>query len=1085
MKRFKYLTLAALVAFAACDEGEPIAPATGTVSGVVTIEGTGASGVTVELSSGQTATTDASGAYSFTDVSTGAYTVSISNLPSDATFSSTSQGATISSAGQVVTVNFDGDFVRTSAILGSVAAGGSGLEGVTVSIGGGNTTTTDVNGQYAFTGLRAGDYTVSISGFDAVQYTFAETSKDVTVGTGESQSVPFQGTLAANAVISGSLFIDENPDDGIYSTASEEKLAVEGITVTATDGTIPVFDTTTTDANGDFQFTDLPAGFYSVEIDPNDPGIPGNLAFAGSSSAQNVDLNAGESESVFWGYQITQQAIEAAAFYGVDGVNPGVAPRSGVAVRLFARESHATAGTPVLASDTTMADGTVTFRFDRSADTGPGGMRDGILFAEVRPATLPADHRLNGEQLIEIRYEDKDSLSMAQDTFDVRALAFDSEMTLMDLRGNPLENWVAQLFTDTTAAAVDGTMTDEDGVASFSGSVAAQNQLPVTYFVRTRPGGQPAGLPFESSVIAGDDGMVANSRYLRFDFDGVTPIESAIDAGMDEVTFLAQEVVARIHHEQDDSTGLPTFTGGDDFDAVDVITEVQLYLLDEDGERSDTTWTNDPGPINPAASGLASFTGTEIVPNGSFELAVRKTNPNQRYAFVSDSTVQFELIGDVTSDSIANVSGNAGFSTFAYKFDSNTLQGTISSVTGDPVAGLPVRIEPADGFVEPLFTDTILTTKAAGNYKLENLRDGSYVLSVADSSNASGPVWSFFDTLTTSTNPSSGTADNDTERLAMRTVVGPGPVNGETSIARFESVRMNTSIRGVVVNDIDDDNTTIDPGEAFAGVTIELIEDEDGDGVIDSGESVAMTATTDASGAYTFSPLREGMDWIVRAVSPADRLVLRSLSATGVSTSITGTLTTGGAAGTGAMLNQNMTSQVGNIDPPAQGDELPRWSYSSTEATMDMGGAGAGPNAMAGALTTRPAHFIGLYRNGAFRMTVQDDSDDPVEGVTVTLTLCSMHAPVPTNPVGNASGCDTPQSGGSPYIITGASNAIGLAEFEGLLEGVWQATVAGGGVGFGTNAGLDGTATNGDETIMFAIEGSADVETVDDYEVNP
>ncbi len=48
MKRFKYMTLAALVAFAACDEATEVVvppPVTGTISGVVTIEGVGASGM--------------------------------------------------------------------------------------------------------------------------------------------------------------------------------------------------------------------------------------------------------------------------------------------------------------------------------------------------------------------------------------------------------------------------------------------------------------------------------------------------------------------------------------------------------------------------------------------------------------------------------------------------------------------------------------------------------------------------------------------------------------------------------------------------------------------------------------------------------------------------------------------------------------------------------------------------------------------------------------------------------------------------------------------------------------------------------
>ena len=128
MKRFKYLALAALVAFGACDEGDDggVAPSvTGTISGVVTVEGTAASGVTVTLSSGSTATTDGSGSYSFAGVPAGAYTVSISGGPSDATFSSTAKPATISSAGQVVTVNFDGQFIRTSGIFGAVRAAGA------------------------------------------------------------------------------------------------------------------------------------------------------------------------------------------------------------------------------------------------------------------------------------------------------------------------------------------------------------------------------------------------------------------------------------------------------------------------------------------------------------------------------------------------------------------------------------------------------------------------------------------------------------------------------------------------------------------------------------------------------------------------------------------------------------------------------------------------------------------------------------------------------------------------------------------------------------------------------------------------
>ena len=179
MKSLRFLTFALIgaLAIAACDEGEDTTATAveGTIRGAVTIEGSGASGVTVTLSSGASTTTDGSGNYTFSNVPAGSYVVQISGTPADATFASTAGTAVIATAGQVVTVDFSGSFVRTSAIVGGVAVEGVGpLENVSVTLSGdaSASTSTDAAGQYSFTGLRAGSYTVTISGFDAVQYTF-------------------------------------------------------------------------------------------------------------------------------------------------------------------------------------------------------------------------------------------------------------------------------------------------------------------------------------------------------------------------------------------------------------------------------------------------------------------------------------------------------------------------------------------------------------------------------------------------------------------------------------------------------------------------------------------------------------------------------------------------------------------------------------------------------------------------------------------------------------------------------------------------------------------------------------------------
>jgi len=197
MKRFKYLALATLVGAWACSSDAPTeTPVTGTISGTVTIEGSGASGITVSLSSGASATTDGSGAYAFTGVQGGAYTVTISDYPSDVSFSSTSKAAAIQTAGQTVPVDFSGSYIRTSSIVGTVAASGTGIAGVSVEAtgpGGTQNKVTDANGNFAMTGLRAGNYTVAISDIPE-GYTFTTTSKSVTVGVGATEQAQFAGT---------------------------------------------------------------------------------------------------------------------------------------------------------------------------------------------------------------------------------------------------------------------------------------------------------------------------------------------------------------------------------------------------------------------------------------------------------------------------------------------------------------------------------------------------------------------------------------------------------------------------------------------------------------------------------------------------------------------------------------------------------------------------------------------------------------------------------------------------------------------------------------------------------------------------
>ncbi len=212
MKNLRTLALAALMVLpiAACDDDEGDGGGTtpdivGSVTGSVSVEGTAIQGVTVTLAGAtqQTTTTAADGSYSFQNVPGGTYTISLSNLPSDATFTNPTQTITISSTGQVASADFSGNFIRTAAITGVVLVDDEPAPGIAVSLSGteSGSTATDGLGTFAFTGLRAGDYAVAITSPNP-DIQFGETTQNVTIAVGESASLVFAGLVPDEPVVS-------------------------------------------------------------------------------------------------------------------------------------------------------------------------------------------------------------------------------------------------------------------------------------------------------------------------------------------------------------------------------------------------------------------------------------------------------------------------------------------------------------------------------------------------------------------------------------------------------------------------------------------------------------------------------------------------------------------------------------------------------------------------------------------------------------------------------------------------------------------------------------------------------------------
>ena len=932
-------------------------------------------------------------------------------------------------------------------------------------------------------------------------YNFGSMSASVTLATGASEVVTFEGSLVTTSTISGSLFIDEFSKDSILNTGLEEKLAIAGVPVLL-EG-ILVLDTMTvlTDATGSYTFPDLAEGPYRITIS-SFASVPGMVAFSGVNP-QTTMVDAGGSATLDFPFSIITQAITVGGFLGIDGTRPGITPISGWTVNLYDTQLNAAAGLAggLLGSVATTSAGLSTFRFLRTADVSPNAATsDKIVFAQVAGAPS-GTHVMSGEAIIEIPYAGVDSSIMAPDTFDALFNSLTIAFNGNEIDGDPLPLWqvVLRANKDTTGAPTMSGALDAVGWRYFDitpANIAATSDgvLPDTLYLRlstTQAGANGHGFTQSPTSREG----VSAGGQVQFIWDGTVGAGDTVWVGTETVTYTDVDVLVGVHHEKDDSTDVATFTLGDATASVAAGSQVQLY------NTTTGTAVSAGAPVSPGSAG-AGYTGWERpffnipVVGNTWQIRARTLDVN--LDVLNDSSVDFTLTGDDQVDTIATLSGGGGVSTFALKANNTSVTGTILSVDGvTAVATMRVNIKATSDNIQPnAGQDTTVVTTAGGTYAVAGLREGPYTATVQDSTG----VWAFQTTLLTVRQDGNVLADlaipvAGTDKTA-RGVVNTDAFNGtrdlegygRASVANFAAHRMDTKVEGVVVNDRDADFNTLDPGEALAAVTITLIDDANADGLVTAGEVTVGTTTTDATGAYAFSGLQED-NYIVSALSPANATVLRALSATGLVTNTATALTTAGT-GVGATLNQSGTNQVGDASPPSQSDEFPRWSYTLGTAAVDGGnlGAGLGPNRLNAALTTAPMHFVHLFATGTVTGKVVSALVGAttlgvgVAGVTVTITRCQTAGTQPSPPAAGA--CTAKHGTPSPHIQNADTDATGVYTFTSLLEGVYQIDVAPATAGYTNAEGPDDIPGGADINLLTTLQGDLDVETVPDYVIS-
>jgi SdrD B-like domain/PKD domain len=773
------------------------------------------------------------------------------------------------------------------------------------------TTVTDANGNYLFSGLLAGNYSVlfpvSINGAvvttanvgaddnidsDASQAT-GETGT-ITLGAGQNITNVDAGYCPTTLALGDRVYYDLNNNGVRDATETGIPSVVVNLYKDNNNDNIPdgpSIASTTTDVNGNYRFDNLVPGNYIVGAVP--PAGYSSSTNAAIDPDNDVDLDDNGTNLVAgeWrGLAITLtgggETLESGNFNNTydfgfyptgsigdfvwndlngngvqDAGEPGI---SGVTVNLLN-----SAGT-VIATTTTNATGGYSF-----LNLAPGTY--GVTF------TTPVGYTPTGSNLGGNDATDSDPIGgtvagivigagQTNTTIDAgfRGSGVIGNFVWNDANGNGIQDpgetgiqGVVVTLRDAAGNVVATTSTDANGAYSFT------NVPPGTYCVAF---GTPIGYTPTTSNASGSTGA-NNSDPVGGVACGIVVngnINNDVDAGFYQTVNLGNTVW---YDQNNDGTKQATESG------ISAAT-VNLYADANndnvaDGAAIATTITDANGLYNFANLAPGNYIVGVIIPTGYTVVTTNGGDPDNNTDNDNNGT-NTSVAGEVRSGAVtlsagtepaAGVDGDGTNGNLTVDFG---LKGTgsigdfvFNDANGNGIqdagelglAGVTVTLTYPNG------TTVTTTTDANGNYNFPNLAPGTY--SVAFTTPAG---------LTAS--PSNQGANDGTDSDPVGgTVTGivltAGQVNNTVDAGFFAANVMN--LGNIVWYDQNNDGTKQATETGIAGATVKLYLDANNDNVAD-GAAIA-TVTTDANGLYNFTGLAAG-NYIVGVTIPTGYAVV-------------------------------------------------------------------------------------------------------------------------------------------------------------------------------------------------------------------